>query len=49
MLIRLFNPNDLIGCGEDINQSKSVPMMSLNVWGILTNQILDVVSVGLHR
>ena len=33
MLIRLFNPNDLIGCGGDINQSKSVPMMSLNVVG----------------
>ena len=31
MSIRLFNPNDLIGCGGDINQSKSVPMMSLNV------------------
>ena len=24
MLIRLFNPNDLIGCGGDINQSNSV-------------------------
>ena len=24
MLIRLFNPNDLIGCGGDINQSDSV-------------------------
>ena len=33
MLIRLFNPNDLIGCSGDINQSKSVPMMSLNVVG----------------
>ena len=33
MLIRLFNSNDLIGCGGDINQSKSVPMMSLNVVG----------------
>ena len=33
MLNRLFNPNDLIGCGGDINQSKSVPMMSLNVMG----------------
>ena len=33
MLIRLFNPNDLIGCGGDINQSKSVPMMSLNMVG----------------
>ena len=35
MLISLFNLNDLIGCGGDINQSKSVPMMSLNVvWNI---------------
>ena len=33
MLIRLFIPNDLIGCGGDIKQSKSVPMMSLNVVG----------------
>ena len=33
MLTRLFNPNYLIGCGGDINQSKSVPMMSLNVVG----------------
>ena len=33
MLIGLFNSNDLIGCGGDINQSKSVPMMSLNVVG----------------
>ena len=33
MLIRLFNPNDLIGCGVDVNQSKSVPMMSMNVVG----------------
>ena len=24
MLIKLFNPNDLIGCGGDINQSDSV-------------------------
>ena len=24
ILIRLFNPNDLIGCGGDINQSDSV-------------------------
>ena len=24
MLIRLFNPNDLIGCGGHINQSDSV-------------------------
>ena len=24
MLIRLFNPNDLIGCGGDINRSDSV-------------------------
>ena len=23
MLIRFFNPNDLIGCGGDINQSDS--------------------------
>ena len=24
MLIRFFNPNDLIGCGGDINQSDSI-------------------------
>ena len=24
MLIRLFNPSDLIGCGDDINHSDSV-------------------------
>ena len=24
MLIRFFNPNDLIGCGGDINQSNSI-------------------------
>ena len=33
MLIRLFNPNDLISCGGDMNQSKSVSMMLLNVVG----------------
>ena len=37
--------------GGDINQSKSVPMMSLVTCGgkaILTNQILDVSAGGLH-
>ena len=55
MLIRLFNLNDLIGCGGDINQSKSVPMMSLNVVGNIDQSnfrrlhgSLQVVSVGLH-
>ena len=45
MLIRLFNPNDLIGCGGNINQSKSVPMMSLNVVGNINQSN----SRGLHR
>ena len=56
MLIRLFNPNDLIGCDGDINQSKSVPMMSLNVVGNINqsnSRCLSgsprVVSVGLCR
>ena len=48
MLIRLFNSNDLIGCGGDINQSKSVPMMSLNVVGNIDQSILDVSVGGLH-
>ena len=55
MLIRLFNPNDLIGCGGDINQSKSVPMMSLNVVGNINQSnsrylcgSLLVASMGLH-
>ena len=55
MLIRLFNPNNLIGCGGDINQSKSVPMMSLNVVGNINQSnsrwlrgSLQVVSMGLH-
>ena len=53
MLITLFNLNDLIGCGGDINQSKSVPMMSLNVVGNIDQSnfrhlcgCLWVVSVG---
>ena len=29
MLISLFNPNDLIGCGGDINQSESVGQVGL--------------------
>ena len=56
MLIRLFNPNDLIGCGGDINQSKSVPMMSLNVVGNIDQSNFrclhgspQVVSAGLCR
>ena len=56
MLIRLFNPNDLIGCGGDINQSKSVPMMSLNVVGNIDQSNFRclrgspwVVSMGLHE
>ena len=55
MLIRLFNPNDLIGCGGDINQSKSVPMMSLNVVGNIDQSNFRglcgspwVVSMGLY-
>ena len=32
MLIRLFNPNDLIGCGGDINQSDSVGLWG-STWG----------------
>ena len=56
MLIRLFNPNDLIGCGGDINQLKSMPMMSLNVVGNIDQSnfrrlhgwSLWVVSTGLH-
>ena len=33
MLIRLFNPNDLIGCGGDINQSDSVGLCR-SMWGL---------------
>ena len=36
MLIRLFNPNDLIGCGGDINQSDSVDLcrgLCRSMWG----------------
>ena len=32
MLIRLFNPNDLIGCGGDISQSDSVGLCE-SMWG----------------
>ena len=38
MLIRLFNPNDQIGCGGDINQSDSVGLCR-SMW----------VYMGLHR
>ena len=45
----------LIGCGGDINQSKSVPMMSLNVVGIINqsnfrclHRSLQVFSIGLR-
>ena len=55
MLIRFFNPNDPIDCGGDINQSKSVPMMSLNVVGNIDQSNFRCicrsprVSMGLHR
>ena len=32
LLIRLFNPNNLIGCGADINQSDSVGLCR-SMWG----------------
>ena len=41
MLTRLFNPNDLIGCGGDINQSDSVGLCR-SMW------VYAEVYVGLH-
>ena len=41
MLFRLFNPNDLIGCGGDINQSDSVGLCG-------STQVYVGLCVGLH-